>query len=276
MPTLGRRRALGQHFLKDNSVVLEIVETAIAEASVHHCRGMLEIGPGRGALTLPLIQALRTSQIEHLQLVERDPKFATHWQTHESPFQPFAVEESDFLDLPKEKWLLKSPLIVVSNLPYSAGTAILDRLARQTAEIPVMVLMFQAEVARRLYAPPSTKSRGSLSVWIQNRWDVKSLLLVPPKAFSPAPDVDSEVVVLTRRPTPWVDFPNDSEHEKLWESFLKACFAQRRKMLRSVVPWRNALELSGVDGTKRAEALEWQEWNSLFQAVRKVSGLPST
>ena len=140
-----------------------------------------------------------------------------------------------------------------------------------------MVLMFQAEVAARLRAEAGEKARGSLSLWIQNQWDVKKLLFVPPRAFSPPPEVNSEVVTLTRREVPRIQGSTDSALAPLWQSLLKVAFAHRRQMLRKVLKtsdlWRNALELSEVDGTKRAESLQWEEWDRLFQAVRQASNL---
>lgn len=279
MATQGRRRALGQHFLRDQSIANSIAETALQQATQHSCQILLEIGPGKGAITQPILSRLKeTPAIEEFLIVERDPMIAEHWKEHAlfntAPYQ-IRVETNDFLEVPESFWLQKGPLAVVSNLPYSAGTAIVTRLARHPSKIPVMVLMFQAEVAKRLRAQPSTKERGSLSIWIQNRWDVQKFLFVPPKAFSPPPEVDSEVVILTRRERPWIEVGEDPQSEALWEKLLKTCFAHRRKMLRSVLPWQNALELSGVDGTKRAEALDWQEWERLYQAVKKISQLPS-
>lgn len=285
MATQGRRRALGQHFLKDKGIANAIAQAVLKEAARYHCQGLLEIGPGKGAITLPLLQKLKEDSqgssisLKHFLLIERDGRLAqnSEYSQNESTF-PLSIEVGDFLTLPEERWLKIQPLAVVSNLPYSAGTAILDRLARHVGQIPVMVLMFQAEVARRLRALSGTKERGSLSVWIQNRWDVEKLLLVPPGAFSPPPEVQSEVVILRRREKPWIqvsphgpDSPSqDSKTEALWEEMLRASFAHRRKMLRSMFPWQNALELCGIDGRKRAEALDWSEWDRLFQAVRQV------
>lgn len=283
MATQGRRRALGQHFLKDLKTADLIAETAIEEASKLNCSYLLEVGPGQGAITLPLFLKLAktktsSSSLKHLTLAERDQSFVENWRSHSSGFS-FSVEEGDFLDLPEDRWLPEArgfsnePLAVVSNLPYSAGTAILTRLAKYHRHIPVMVLMFQQEVAQRLRAEPSTSHRGSLSIWTQNHWDVRKLLTVPPQAFSPPPQVQSEVVVLTARSQPHVRVEGA---EKLWENLLKTCFAHRRKMLRSTLPWQNALELGGIDGTKRAEALNWDEWDRLFQAVKQVEGLKSS
>lgn len=282
MYTQGKRKALGQHFLKDESIALKIATQAIDEAERHGCPALLEIGPGKGALTRPLLQMLKTrgKPIDFL-LVERDTELAATWKVESllssqsaSTTFPFQIEAGDFLQVPAQRWLAKGPLAVVSNLPYSTGTAILNQLSEHYEKIPVMVLMFQAEVAKRLRAEPSSSGRGSLSVWMQNIWDIEKLVSVPPKAFAPPPLVDSETVVLTRRKEPQVPGTWEPEGAVLWEKLLKTCFSQRRKMLRSLpqfrTSWQNALEQSGVDVTKRAEALGWDEWNNLFQALRKA------
>ncbi|MCM2279668.1 MAG: 16S rRNA (adenine(1518)-N(6)/adenine(1519)-N(6))-dimethyltransferase RsmA [Oligoflexia bacterium] len=262
MPAQGKRRALGQHFLKDRSICKLIAETGIQLAREHACRTLLEIGPGKGAITDPLV-TLRPEapSIERFVLAERDRDFVSAWR---SRAVTEAVEEGDFLELPEERWLAPPPVAVVSNLPYSAGTAIVARLARHPETIPFMVLMFQAEVAQRLRAERGTKDWGSLSIWIQNRWDVRKLCLVPPEAFSPPPQVKSEVIVLTRRSAPRIAVSD----EAVWEKLLKACFAHRRKMLRaslrSAQPYLRALQASGIDPTKRAEALDWEEWARLY------------
>lgn len=277
MPVFGKRRALGQHFLRDRGIIELIARTAVDEATAAGCVALLEVGPGRGAITHPLLERLAAqSQIRHFTLAERDRRFAYEWRgiaAERLPGQAFdlAVEEGDFVELPAERWLTRAPLAIASNLPYSAGTAILTRLARHTREIPVMVLMFQAEVAARLRAEPNSKPWGSLSIWIQNRWDVSKLCAAPPRAFAPPPDVDSEVVVLKRRETARVAVPADEASEALWEGLLKACFLHRRKMLRSGLPagsiHRAALDRSGIDPTARAEALTWDDWARFYAAL---------
>ncbi|MGK5087718.1 16S rRNA (adenine(1518)-N(6)/adenine(1519)-N(6))-dimethyltransferase RsmA [Bdellovibrionota bacterium FG-2] len=268
--TKGKRRALGQHFLRDEILCDLIVDTFIEHAQATNCASLLEIGPGKGALTFPLLHRIEKNPIPFV-LCETDRVLAQEWKERVAPLPHCTVQEADFLVLPEELWLNKSPLAVVSNLPYSSGTAILSRLASHTQEIPVMVLMFQAEVAERLRAIPSTKAWGSLSVWIQNNWDLTKLHRVPPGAFSPPPEVFSEVVLLQRRKTPRIAVGTESKDKALWQSLLKAAFAHRRKMLRSglphTLPFQNALKISGVDGAKRAEALEWGEWESLFRAL---------
>jgi 16S rRNA (adenine1518-N6/adenine1519-N6)-dimethyltransferase len=238
MPAYGKRRALGQHFLRDPGVQAKIVDATLELARE---------APG----------------VKSLSVCEKDRDLITYWKAEALGKPALRVLSGDFLELPREEWLASRAPGVVSNLPYSVGTAILNRLAREP--IPFMVLMFQAEVAQRLRAEVSTKAWGSLSIWLQNRWDVTRLCAVPPGAFSPPPDVDSEVVLLRRRAEPRVAVKS----EELWEKLLKACFAYRRKMLRSSLPpdFRSALEKAGIDGTKRGEALSWEEWARFYGAA---------
>lgn len=270
MPAFGKRRALGQHFLKDRAIATKIAVTAIDGLIENRCAALLEIGPGKGAITDLLLDQLhqKAPQVPAI-LCERDRALADEWKTKASLHPGVRVESGDFLELPESAWLSKTPLAVASNLPYSAGTAIVIRLAAFPDRIPIMVLMFQAEVAQRLRAEIGTKAWGSLSIWIQNQWKVEKLCAVPPGAFSPPPDVNSEVVVLTPRSTPYVILGNTEKQKRLWESLLKACFAHRRKMLRSSLPepYKNALDRAGLDGTKRAEALDWDEWNRFYRAL---------
>lgn len=272
MSTHGKRRALGQHFLKDQGIISEITNTIIHEAEAKNCLALLEIGPGKGALTRRLLENPSGKKL-NLVLCEKDSVLALNWSNEKRNNPSSSIHkilEGDFLDIPEAEWLSSRPLAVVSNLPYSSGTAIFTTLARHFDAIPVMVLMFQAEVAQRLYAVPGTKAWGSLSIWTQNRWEVKKLLSVPPQAFAPPPDVKSEVVILTPRATPRIE---TSLHEDLWNAFLKACFAHRRKMLRSCLPagpYKQALEIAQIPGTKRAEALVWDEWASFFNALQKL------
>ncbi len=279
MPAFGKRRALGQHFLRDRSIVALIADTAVEEAQKAGCHALLEIGPGKGAITHSLIEHLEAGKggpaLQRFLICERDRALASEWRVFakerakEATTPEISLEEADFLDLSEDFWLASTPLAVASNLPYSAGTAILTRLARHPRKIPCMVLMFQAEVAARLRAEPRTKAWGSLSIWIQNRWQVRKLCAAPPGAFAPPPDVNSEVVVLTARETPLVAV-NDHD-EAQWEGLLKGCFAHRRKMLRSGLNGvhREALERSNIDGKKRAEELTWDEWCALFTALTK-------
>ena len=268
MAQFGKRRALGQHFLKDQSVISTIVDTTMEMAHENNCASLLEIGPGRGALTEGLMDRFQKdpAALREFTLCERDNALAFEWKKKLESVPGMRIHHGDFLELEEKDWLTQKPMAVVSNLPYASGTAIFLKLAEHHSSIPVMVLMFQAEVAKRLRAEPDTKSWGSLSIWTQNFWEVSKLLSVAPGAFAPPPEVDSEVAVFKPRTSPLIDIPNP----KAWNELLRACFAHRRKMLRSGLPkagpLRNALELAGVNDTKRAEALDWDEWKKLYQA----------
>jgi 16S rRNA (adenine1518-N6/adenine1519-N6)-dimethyltransferase len=283
MPASPRRRAFGQHFLRDEKVIVKIVATTFEFVEKYSARGLLEIGPGQGAITTPLLERAKGARgIERFQIVEKDRNYAAEWVDRTRLSDRVEVIEADFLDVTPEKFLGVSPLVVVSNLPYSAGTAILQELARFPREIPAMVLMFQAEVAARLRAAPGDKAWGSLSLWMQNRWDIGKLLAVPPSAFAPPPDVNSEIVVLEARPNlrvPCPPCPNPEFNEKWlsdwesnWEKLIRIPFLHRRKMLRSGLPkdsiWKAALEEAGIDGTRRAEDLEWSDWERWLTAVQ--------
>ncbi len=274
MPASRRTKKFGQHFLRDEKIIAKIVDAGLDFCRSTHAKGLVEIGPGQGAITDPILNALPAmTELERLLIVELDQEFARRWTLATEREPKVRVESKDFMEVPDSFILEKTPLVVVSNLPYSSGTAILTKLARFPHRIPAMVLMFQAEVAQRLRASPGSKSWGSLSIWIQNRWDVKTLCPVSRYAFSPPPDVQSEVVVVTPRTEPRVSF--DPRFEDTWEKLLKVAFAHRRKMLRSGLPknsiWTQSLEKSGIDPTLRGEALSWAQWDSWMKAVVSLS-----
>lgn len=259
-----KRKAFGQHFLHDQTVISQIVRAAVEASDRHPSAAILEIGPGEGAITRPLLQALPIER--RFFLAERDRELIEFWKG-ESRVEKILA--GDFLDQPDEALDAIGPMIVVSNLPYSAGTAIVVRLAERASQIPEMVLMFQAEVAKRLYASESTPDRGSLSLYIQNEWEVSRLIEVKPGAFKPPPKVMSEVVTLRRRARTLVDIAAP-ERRELWNRLLKTAFAHRRKMLRgnlSGEPFKSALAKSGVDETLRAEGLTWDDWQKLWGAL---------
>lgn len=267
MPAHPRRKAFGQHFLKDKALCERLTDLCIEKATASSCKSLLEVGPGGGALTEPLIRKLVELPRVRLSVVEKDRKWAAHWAG------VVRVHDLDFMDLPDEKWLDLPPLGVISNLPYSAGTSILLRFAEHPEKIPFMILMFQAEVAQRLRAEPGSKAWGSLSLWIQNHWDVSKVASVPPGAFQPPPDVDSEVVLLLPRKSPRLTALEKAGPEgiKIWDKLLRACFAHRRKMLRAGLRgaphFLKALEKSGIDPTLRAEALSWEQWEILLSSA---------
>jgi 16S rRNA (adenine1518-N6/adenine1519-N6)-dimethyltransferase len=276
-----KRHALGQHFLRDSLLAEKIARAGAELAQTHQCRGILEVGPGDGALTEPLIQALRDiippGQEPRVLLSEADRKIAAHWAgRREAGFGKefnLRVCEGDFLNLPEAVFLERVPLGVVSNLPYSAGTPIAVRLLDHPESVPFLLLMFQAEVARRFRAEPNSEDWGSLSIWTQNRWEVSKFAFVPPGAFSPPPKVDSEVVLFRPREKARIPLKTPAER-RLFDQLLRVAFAHRRKMLRSGLPsqgpWKASLEKAGIDGTLRSEALGWADWEKWWTALQEI------
>jgi 16S rRNA (adenine1518-N6/adenine1519-N6)-dimethyltransferase len=263
-----KRHAFGQHFLRDPEIIHGICDATFSNPPP---RGekytVLEIGPGKGAITDRLIDECKRREYP-LYLVEKDFYFADSWKA-----KGVNVFSADFLHWDLETFLREHPTLrVVSNLPYSAGTAIFLELTKYSKNIPWMFLMFQAEVGKRLRADASDSDRGSLSVWTQNFWEVGLELKVPPKAFSPPPKVDSEVLWFKARSEPlfagtWPGQPGYDELEK----FLKAAFTQPRKMMRvnfkPYVRYLDALKKAGVDETLRAGALTNEQWVSIWNTL---------
>ena len=267
MGTFNKQKAFGQHFLEDPGVINGIVDATFEALSHYPAHSLLEIGPGKGAITRPILQRLASlGKIDTSFFVaERDRDLIEYWKPEARITQ---LLEGDFLKQTEESLKALGPFVVVSNLPYSAGTAIVVMLSELKAQIPEMILMFQAEVAKRLYSKPSTPDRGSLSLYIQNEWDVERLFVVKPGAFRPPPRVMSEVVRLRRRETPHIGVETEVLR-KAWNDLLKTSFKQRRKMLKGNLNgtvWQQALETSGVPPTLRAESLDWDHWKALWKA----------
>ncbi|MBU6153889.1 MAG: ribosomal RNA small subunit methyltransferase A [Bdellovibrionales bacterium] len=266
MRTFDKQKAFGQHFLKDEVIINNIVDAGLGALARRPGHSLLEIGPGKGAITRPLLSRLPLETPFHL--AERDRDLIDYW-TGESRVCTFL--KGDFLDQADEVLRSLGKLVVVSNLPYSAGTAIVVKLASLSDCVSEMVLMFQAEVAKRIYSGPSTPDRGSLSLFIQNEWETERLCVVPPASFQPPPRVMSEVVTLRKRPQALIPLGSALEH-KAWNDLLRLAFRHRRKMIKgnfAGTVWQRALEESGVDPAKRAEGLEWSEWILLWNSGKE-------
>ena len=253
-----RRRALGQHFLRDPGIARAIVALVAPTASDL----VVEIGPGEGALTDEL--ARRSG---HVIALEVDRVLLERLRRR--------LPGVEILEADARTWdygLLARPaggrVIVVGNLPYSVGKPIVAALLEARAVIDVMALMLQREVAERLAAPPGSRVYGALSVLTQTVCDVELALRVPPGAFRPPPQVDSAVVRLTPRAVPRVP----AELNARFREVVKAAFSSRRKTLANAlagglgVPLgtaREAATTSGVDPGRRAETLEIEEFVAL-------------
>jgi 16S rRNA (adenine1518-N6/adenine1519-N6)-dimethyltransferase len=253
-----RRRALGQHFLRDAGIARAIVDLLGPTASDL----VVEIGPGEGALTDEL--ARRSGRLVALEV---DRALLDRLRRR--------LPGVEVLEADARTWdygmLARPPggrVLVVGNLPYSVSKPIVAALLEARAAIDGMALMLQREVAERLAAPPGSKVYGALSVLTQVVCDVEVALRVPPGAFRPPPQVESAVVRLTPRATPRVP----PAIERRFREVVKAAFSSRRKTLANAlagglgVPLgvaREAATTSGVDPGRRAETLEIEEFVAL-------------
>jgi len=240
------RKRFGQNFLVDRQVIADIVSAVAPKRD--DC--VVEIGPGLGALTDPLL-----ARLDHLHVVEIDRDIVARLRPRYSP-QKLTIHEGDALDFDFSSLVdgLGRKLHVVGNLPYNISTPLLFHLAGFADCVHDMHFMLQKEVVERLVAEPGTSDFGRLSVMLQYRFVMDQLLDVPPECFSPAPKVDSAVVRLIPRPPEELS----ARDEARFASVVSAAFAQRRKMLRNNLKGilgDSGFEPLGIAPTARAEEL---------------------
>jgi 16S rRNA (adenine1518-N6/adenine1519-N6)-dimethyltransferase len=250
-----RRRALGQHFLRDAGVARAIVDLVAPTAADL----VVEIGPGEGALTAEL--ARRAGRVVALEV---DPALVARLLAR-FPHVEVLQHDARTWDYGALVRPAGGRVLVVGNLPYSVGKPILTALVAARTAIDEMALMLQREVAERVAAPPGSRIYGSLSVLTQLYCDVRLALRVPPGAFRPAPQVESAVIHLRVLPEPRVPVTD----ERRFHAIVRAAFAQRRKTLANAVAGglgvpveqvREAAERAGVDPGRRAETLTIPEF----------------
>lgn len=272
MKAKDKRKLFGQHLLNNEDTILSIVEEFFKHLDEDKkIDQIIEIGPGKGALTYSVIKELEKRSHHQLPflVIEKDYEFIEHWKNEETQIN-FQVIGNDFLNLKQEDYLSQQSSAIISNLPYSVGTRILTELSYFPNKIPFMLVMLQKEVAQRIYAKTSTKNFGSLSLWMQNHWSVERFLHVPPSHFNPPPKIDSEVILLKRRNAPLLQNSYANiENLNVLERMLKNAFSQKRKMIRGAFKadpmLLNALLQTQIDSTRRAETLNFNEWNELYQ-----------
>jgi len=274
------RKAFGQHFLKDQNLIQKITERVLLESDTTISSVLMEVGPGKGAITSPVLRSIReglaiadsNQSVQKLIIIEKDRNIAAGWIEQE--LNRLDIHVGDFLKFDLSSVFQEFERIgFFSNLPYSAGTAILNRIADYPKKFPFVLVMLQAEVAQRVRANKGTKSWGSLSLKIQNHWTVEKLWSVPPSSFSPPPKVNSEVILLKPRNEPIVS--KTDQFPEAWDGLLRKSFSQRRKMLKNVLSTDDHLsqidlEKLGIDLKIRAEALDWKDWENVFEAVLKI------
>ena len=246
------RKRFGQHFLTDAGVIDSVVGCIGPKAG----DALVEIGPGLGAMTGALVE-----RSQRLTVIELDRDLAARLRRRPE----LDVVEADVLDVDFAALALRlgGPLRVVGNLPYNISTPILFHLLEGVEHVVDQHFMLQKEVVERMGARPGTKAYGRLSVMLQWRYDIESVLDVPPTAFEPPPRVDSAVVRM--QPLPQAD-PIDSG---LLRELVTVAFSQRRKLLRHTLGrWLDERGYAGVfDVQRRAEEVPVAEFVGLLSAV---------
>jgi len=258
-------KRLGQHFLLDLNLTAKIVRAAGDLTGIT----VIEIGPGPGGLTRPLVESAAAQVIA----VERDPRCVAALQAVAEAAQGrLTVTHADALEIDPVA-LAPAPRAIVANLPYNVATPLLIGWLKQADAFTSMTLMFQREVALRLIASPRSKDYGRLSVMTQWLTEATLVLDLPAAAFTPPPKVASSVVRLVPRAM-GPDEPSFAAMEKV----VAAAFAQRRKMLRAglraFTPDPIALlEAAGINPTARAEELGVDAFRTLTRAWERQERL---
>lgn len=254
------KKSLGQNFLTDERYIAAIIDAVDPQPS----EAIIEIGPGRGALTERLL--VKGSRVAAIEL---DRDLAAALRTRFSAQQDFTLIEADVLDIDFSE-IVRSmgasiPVKLAANLPYNISTPILRRLAEQHLVFSVMILMFQREVVERLIAQPGSSKRGLLTVVTEAYFNVERLFDVPPEAFYPKPKVWSSVTRFVPR----------NDHISFSPNFLKllkTAFSHKRKtILNNLDPRfpdaKKALLTADIDPKRRAESLTLSQWIVLDKII---------
>ena len=269
---------LGQNFLVDTEAMQRIA-ASIGDLSG---RTVVEIGPGRGAITATL-----AARAAHVLAVELDHVLALHLRVQFPP-ERVTIVEQDVLDFDFEKAranfaaasaAANERLLVVGNLPYGITSPILLKLAASHAALDRAVLMVQREVADRVTAQPGSRDYGLLSVTVQMYGPTQQLFILPPESFSPPPEVHSTVFRWRFSPR----FAELDVEEASFLRFVRLCFAQKRKTLANnlraaAIPpaaIAAALAQAAIDPLSRAEALPIESFAALWRSIYANSQMPA-
>jgi 16S rRNA (adenine1518-N6/adenine1519-N6)-dimethyltransferase len=241
------RKRFGQNFLVDHGIIAAIISAIDPKRD----ETVVEIGPGLGAITEPLM-----ARVDHLHVVEIDRDLIARLKKQHTP-ERMTIHEGDALAFDFAS--IGKDLRLVGNLPYNISTPLLFHLAEYVDIVRDMHFMLQKEVVERMVAEPGDADFGRMSVMLQYRFYLEWLIDVPPESFNPAPKVDSAVVRLIPKP---VSELNAKSQEKLAQVVLTA-FSQRRKMLRNTMKSllsEAAFAELGINPTLRAEDVPVEDY----------------
>ncbi|MDO5089992.1 MAG: 16S rRNA (adenine(1518)-N(6)/adenine(1519)-N(6))-dimethyltransferase RsmA [Cardiobacteriaceae bacterium] len=250
-------KSLGQHFLRDESVIAHMV----AEIDPRPGDAIVEIGPGLGALTLPVLM-----RCQALTAIEFDPRVLDILARKAKPHGDLTLIHDDILNIDLAALPLAKPLRLIGNLPYNLSSPILFHCLAARAAIADMHFMLQKEVVERIVAEPGSKAYGRLGIMIRQQCDAEPLLDIPPQAFDPPPKVDSAVVRLVPLAAPRWPVTDEAAFALL----VRTAFGQRRKMIRkSLGQWFDGADFAAldIDPTARAENLGGDDYAALTQRM---------
>lgn len=260
------KKSFGQNFLVDGNYINKI----ISALNLQKAETVVEIGAGRGALTEKLIESganVIAVELERDMIGILKERFGAE--------QNFQLIESDALKVGFSSLALHSSSLkikLVANLPYYISTAILQKLIEEREVFSEMILMFQKEVVERITAKVGNKERGFLTVLVEAYLEAEKLFDVPPKAFRPAPKVNSAVVRL--KPKEEIKI----EDIELFRKIVSESFRQKRKTIlnnlkNSFINAETVLADCGIDSSRRAESLTLEEWTKLTKGVSETKSL---
>jgi len=256
------RKRFGQNFLHDPGVIDHIIQVIDPRPDQH----FVEIGPGLGALTRPLLSAAG-----ELDVVEIDRDIIPLLRESCSAYGELRIHNQDALKFDFSSLAADHSLRVIGNLPYNISSPLIFHLLTQLAVIRDMHFMLQKEVAQRLAAAPGTKQYGRLSVMVQCLCAVELLFTVGPGAFKPAPKVESAVVRLNPHRQPPVRIAD----KKRFAAVVNQAFSQRRKTLRNALKGLLSAEqiaALAIDPRRRPETLSLADYALLSNAVQRDDG----
>ncbi|VAW58160.1 SSU rRNA (adenine(1518)-N(6)/adenine(1519)-N(6))-dimethyltransferase [hydrothermal vent metagenome] len=255
------KKRFGQNFLSDQGIIQRIIQSINPAAGER----IIEIGPGLGALTCPILEIAR--QIDVIEL-DRDiiPKLQLNCGLDQVQNNHLRIHNTDVLKFDFAGLNYDEPLRIIGNLPYNISTPIIFHLVNYSPLIQDMFFMLQKEVVQRLAAKPDTRNYSRLSVMAQYHFNVTPLFLVPATSFQPIPKVESAIVRLI----PHANKPVQVDDDKAFAKLVTLAFSQRRKTLRNVlkeVCSSQQLEAIGIDPSARAQSLSLQQFADIFNSL---------
>jgi len=244
------RKRFGQNFLVDDQIINRIISTINPKNN----EIIVEIGPGKGALTLPILEHL-----DHLNVIEIDRDLVSLLNSAQQ--DKLTIFEADALQFDFNQFPQK--IRVIGNLPYNISSPLLFHLLDFREQIIDMTFMLQKEVVDRIVATHGNKTYGRLSVMMQAFFEVESMFVVPKESFEPQPKIESAILYLKTRTEPLVKNP------KLLEEIVKIAFSQRRKTLKNCLKSIINQSQTEIDLSQRAEMLSIENFITLMNDYEK-------